>query len=881
MEQPQTTATVNSGMAVPSPVRVLAPGTSIGERYEVRGLLGTGGYAVVYRALDRELKREIALKVLHHERLSPEGMVRLRREAALARDAASPHIVRVFDIGSAGPLVFLSMEAVAGESLRERLRRGPLPVAEAVRTGLQILDGLHALHRLGIIHRDLKPSNILVTGDGGVKLADFGLARRLDSDETRLTTTTALIGTVEYLAPEQVLRREADGRSDLYSFGVVLFEMLTGRLPFAEGTSLGTLVAHLQRRAPAVRRFRKEVPRWLDALVARLLEKDPRRRYPSVEAVLADLRRGRGPVLRRLGRRHGPWVAAGLILAAGAWIVLGQQDRLQFARFVADGSGGVDAVSRDGTWLWRLPTVDPEVASRFLRVRLERDGPQLLAGILHRTGELGPEQVHTLTFLDPRTGAIVRRVRLPSQAGFFSDFPDRYRPDQLAAFDLNDDGVDEVLVTYNHVPDWPSYTVLYEPRSERARVIFAGSGHHRIANAVDLDGDGRKELLLVGINHRLGDVNALAAVRLKTWIDEGTADLETAVSPDAGMWPLEEAFWYALLPRGLLPRPPGCVNANPARQSLTITYADGHPYVLGYDGFPPGREPEASRARWRLDRRESFRELRNALALLGSQSPVETGTAALGPLDRALELARQSRSPYLAEVVQTFRGRTLAAAGRTAEAESLFQELARSSEWGAEAAFAAAETFHLRGDLRRAIGWYAQGLARSGAGGAGRQKHEYIKGATLAYAELGAWSQGIEALDRFGAAFPDAFDDTRVYIEFLRWRSGETPDPRGLAVSAQASDYLRYWLLEFRFARGEEPVPLLAAIELELPRSWESLGALRSLQAELFDRIGRRNEARQIARSAVDWLRARRWRSPFARAHLGLARERLARLGLP
>ena len=203
MLEPDRTESVIPDASLPASIRILDPGTCLDQRYEIRRVLGIGGYAVVYLAFDREIRREVALKVLRADRVSPGSLVRLRREAAVARDAASPRLVRIFDIGTSEAAVYLTLEVVEGESLRDRLKRGPLPVDEAVRLAVQILEGLRVLHALGIVHRDVKPGNILLELKGGVKLADFGLALR--QDETRLTVGEGVLGTLDYVSPEQAL----------------------------------------------------------------------------------------------------------------------------------------------------------------------------------------------------------------------------------------------------------------------------------------------------------------------------------------------------------------------------------------------------------------------------------------------------------------------------------------------------------------------------------------------------------------------------------------------------------------------------------------------------------------------------------------------------
>ena len=255
----------------------------------MRGVLGMGGSAVVYEAFDRELKRRVALKVLRTDRTSEASLKRFRREVAIARDAAGSRLVRVFDIGQAGDTVFLTMELVEGESLRELLARGPLAPERAVEIGAEVLRALADLHALGIVHRDVKPGNILLATTGEVKLADFGLARHWEGTETRVTETEGLVGTVEYLSPEQALGDLLDARSDLYSFGVVLFEMLAGKVPLRGDSAIGTIVAHIRQEPPDVRKLRPQAPAWLAGVVTRLLAKDRERRYATAADVLADL----------------------------------------------------------------------------------------------------------------------------------------------------------------------------------------------------------------------------------------------------------------------------------------------------------------------------------------------------------------------------------------------------------------------------------------------------------------------------------------------------------------------------------------------------------------------------------------------------------------
>jgi eukaryotic-like serine/threonine-protein kinase len=270
---------------------------TIVQHYRILERLGAGGMGEVYRAEDLRLGRPVALKFLPPTLKSdPDSRARLLNEARAASLLRSPNIAVTYDIGESDGADFIAMEYVDGELLSKRLAGGPLPVREAIQAGIQIADALDEAHGRGIIHRDIKSANVMRTVRGLVKVLDFGLAKILPgsagADVTRPEVTIAgmVLGTVSYMAPEQALGREVDHRADLFSLGVVLFELLTGRLPF-EGSSTTEIIDHiLHQDPPPVSRFITSVPPSLDLVVNRALEKSPVRRYQSAREMYTDLK---------------------------------------------------------------------------------------------------------------------------------------------------------------------------------------------------------------------------------------------------------------------------------------------------------------------------------------------------------------------------------------------------------------------------------------------------------------------------------------------------------------------------------------------------------------------------------------------------------------
>jgi two-component system, LytTR family, response regulator len=272
----------------------LAPGSNIAH-YRVVSRLGEGGMGTVYLADDTRLGRHIALKVLPANLAAdPERMHRFVQEARLASALTHPHVAYIYEIGDEQGLRFIAMEYVEGEPLSVRLSRGALALSELLSIGAQVADTLDDAHSKGIVHRDIKPSNLMLTPRGYVKVLDFGLAKletQKGADETQLMTGAGVVlGTVAYMSPEQALGRDLDHRTDLFSLGVVLYEMAAARLPFSGATVSETMARILHSQPEALARFNYELPEGFERVVRKCLEKDPERRYQTARELLVDLR---------------------------------------------------------------------------------------------------------------------------------------------------------------------------------------------------------------------------------------------------------------------------------------------------------------------------------------------------------------------------------------------------------------------------------------------------------------------------------------------------------------------------------------------------------------------------------------------------------------
>jgi serine/threonine-protein kinase len=265
-------------------------GERIADRYELEELVGEGGMSSVYRAHDTVLERRVAIKVLHeHYSSDPEYVERFRREARAIARLAHPNVVTVIDRGEWDGRQFIVFEHVAGENLKAVIERvGALPVRRAVVLSIQIARALAYAHELEIVHRDVKPHNVLLDPAGAAKVTDFGIARTLDVEEA-LTQTGTVLGTGQYLSPEQANGGRGDERSDQYSLGVVMYELLTGEVPYTGGSLMAIAMRHVNDPVPSVRERRPDVPPRLDSVVACAMAKSPEDRFPSMQAMVTAL----------------------------------------------------------------------------------------------------------------------------------------------------------------------------------------------------------------------------------------------------------------------------------------------------------------------------------------------------------------------------------------------------------------------------------------------------------------------------------------------------------------------------------------------------------------------------------------------------------------
>jgi serine/threonine protein kinase/Tol biopolymer transport system component len=318
----------------------LTPGTKLGP-YEILALIGAGGMGEVYRACDSRLDRTVAVKTLIHRRSADQDLRRrFEREARLISGLSHPHICTLFDIGREGETDYLVMEYLEGETLAHRLQRGSLAPDQTLQYGVQITDALEQAHRQGVIHRDLKPGNIMLT-KSGAKLLDFGLAKmgvsapssvaatltKLSGNEQGLTDSGVILGTFQYMAPEQLEGKEADGRTDIFALGTVLYEMATGECPFRGSSPASLIAAILSSEPPSIMTRQPMTPRMLDRVVKACLAKDPDERWQRAHDLKLELKwiaeefsqpdRPESAVSRRKNRERLAWgaMAAALLTA--------------------------------------------------------------------------------------------------------------------------------------------------------------------------------------------------------------------------------------------------------------------------------------------------------------------------------------------------------------------------------------------------------------------------------------------------------------------------------------------------------------------------------------------------------------------------------------
>ena len=274
---------------IEAPMEELTRGATLANRYEIIEELGKGGMGRVYRVEDTKLKQEVALKLIKPEIAKDKKTIeRFRNELKLAREIAHRNVCRMYDLNEEKGAHYITMEYVRGEDLRGLIRRiGQLPIGKSLSVAKQICEGLAEAHRLGVVHRDLKSNNIMIDKEGNVRIMDFGIARSLEAKG--ITGAGVMIGTPEYMSPEQVEGKEVDQRSDIYSLGVILYEMVTGRVPFEGDTPFTIGVKHKSEIPKDPKELNTQIPEDLNRVILICLEKDKEERYQSAGELRSEL----------------------------------------------------------------------------------------------------------------------------------------------------------------------------------------------------------------------------------------------------------------------------------------------------------------------------------------------------------------------------------------------------------------------------------------------------------------------------------------------------------------------------------------------------------------------------------------------------------------
>ncbi|HKV23660.1 MAG TPA: protein kinase [Candidatus Acidoferrum sp.] len=405
----QTLATKGEGWSVPVAAGVVAsatsiqltPGDLIANRYEIVRLLGQGGMGAVYQARDRELDRQVAIKVIRGDMAAnPEILSRFKQELILARQITHKNVIRIFDLGQAEGLKFITMEFIEGENLQSFLRRSKrLQPSEAANIIAQVCRALEAAHAEGVIHRDLKPQNIMLDKNGRAYVMDFGIARSMEA--SGMTQTGALIGTPDYMSPEQAKGLALDARSDLFSVGIIFYELLSGKAPFEADTTMGKLWKRANEPAQPLAELDKSIPQPLSDIVRKCLEIDPQKRFANAAELLEQIELWRGPAAgtrvvqpRATGfPGYAKWLAAaaGIALLTAGFLLRGRfsskpaPPHALVSVLIADFDNRTGDPVFDGTLepMLGIALEGAPFISSFNRGQAKRDAAQLQPGATH------------------------------------------------------------------------------------------------------------------------------------------------------------------------------------------------------------------------------------------------------------------------------------------------------------------------------------------------------------------------------------------------------------------------------------------------------------------------------------------------------------------
>ena len=394
---------------------VVAPGTVIAGHYEVLEKLGQGGMGEVYRALDKNLSRQVAIKILPEEfSTDPERLARFEREAKLLATLNHPNIAAVYGFEEAKGLRFLAMEFVEGATLQARLDKGALPMDEALETCRQVAEGLEAAHDRGVVHRDLKPGNIMITPEGKVKILDFGLAKAYAGETSgidiansptitaKMTEPGVILGTAAYMSPEQARSRSVDKRADIWAFGCVLYECLTGKRAF-QGETVSDTLAHILKGEPDWKVLPQDTPVIVRNVLQRCLQKDPRDRLHDIAdariEIAGALSQPSVPEMAPVRRPTRAWILGGIIV------------------------GLIPAVVATAIITWHLKPEAPSPS--IVRSVLKIESGQWLDGLRYTLGPPNPDglcsfercPLHRLQCHPGESSATGEAADLPSQDG--------------------------------------------------------------------------------------------------------------------------------------------------------------------------------------------------------------------------------------------------------------------------------------------------------------------------------------------------------------------------------------------------------------------------------------------------------------------------------